>query len=127
MAFIIISLIVLLATIGFWHFFGILLGTAVIITTGIWVFAVASIIAFCIGILLLFVFTGLASFVIVLLGLVWTFVAILLFPILFPIILPIFILLAFLFWLRSRFARKVRKQQKILEDSVFPSEMNKKD
>lgn len=98
-------LIIILALIGAWHVLLPLLGGVVVVTAGLWGFAVASVIVFCVGILLLFLLTGIAGFLIVVLGGVWTVVAIALFPVLLPLMLPLLIILAFISYARGRQSR----------------------
>lgn len=98
----IISIIILLGLVIGWHLIFPILGGAIAITATAWLFIVGSIAAFCIGILLLFVFTGVGILVLAVLALGWTVLAVVLFPILFPILIPLFIIFMFISVLRRR-------------------------
>lgn len=79
-----------------WHFiFAFLGGVLVISAIGIFM-AIASIVFFCIAVLLLLTFPGLAGLFVGGIFVIWTLIAIFLVPILFPIVLPLLIIFAFL-------------------------------
>jgi hypothetical protein len=85
-----------------WHLIFPILGGVIAISAIAWLFIVGSIIAFSIGILLLFFITGVGIFVLAVIALIWTVIAIILFPILFPILIPLFIIFLFISRLRRR-------------------------
>jgi hypothetical protein len=104
---IIYILIALLAAIGVTHMLLPLFTGAIVISAGLWGFAVASVIAFCIGILLLFLVVGATALLIVALAVIWTLVAAFLFPLLLPILLPLLVVLGFISFFRRRRKEKI--------------------
>lgn len=98
----ILAIILVLAIVLGWHLLFPLIGGVLAITGIVWFFLVGSIAAFCIALLLILIVTGTGIFVVGALALVWTIVAIVLFPILFPILLPLFIILLVISYLRRK-------------------------
>lgn len=98
----ILSIAILLALVIGWHLIFPILGGVIAITSIAWLVIVGSITAFCIAILLLFVFTGVGIFVLGIFVLIWIVIAVVLFPFLFPILIPIFIIFLFISVLRRR-------------------------
>ncbi|MDP3559106.1 MAG: hypothetical protein Q8R79_01965 [Legionellaceae bacterium] len=88
-------LLILLLVIG-WHFIFALLGGVLIIgAVGIFL-AIASIMMFCVAVLISVSLPGTVALIIGGVFAIWTVVAIVLAPILFPIVLPLFIIYAVL-------------------------------
>ena len=104
---VIFALLLMFVAIISWHVFIALLGGAFVIGATAWGVVVGTVFAMCIGILLLFLVTGIGILLLGLIAAVWTVVAIALFPVLFPILAPIFII----FLVISYFCRK--KETKI--------------
>src|SRR3989338_7201452 len=98
-AIIAIAVLVILGVILGWHW---LFAGVIAVTATVWAIVIASIAMFCVGILLLFILTGLGVFMIGLIGFIWTILAIILFPIVFPILVPLFIILLFISFIRDR-------------------------
>ena len=89
----ILILLILLVIVG-WHFIFALLGGVLIIgAAGIYI-AVASIVMFCVAVLMLLSIPGAIGILIGSIFAIWTIIAIFLAPILFPIVLPLFIIYA---------------------------------
>ena len=99
--------LILVLVIG-WHIIFSILGGVFLIGATAWGIAIVSVMVFAIGILMLFLFTGVAGIVIGVLFAIWTIIAIILFPILFPLLLPLFIIYAFI-----SFTRKCKKNSTI--------------
>ncbi len=88
-------LLILLVVFG-WHFIFALLGGVLIISaTGIFL-AIASILLFCVSVLISVSLPGAVALAMVAIFAIWTIIAIILAPVLFPIILPLFIIFSFL-------------------------------
>jgi len=98
-AIIAIALIVVLAVILGWHW---LFAGAIAVTATVWAIVIASVILFCVGILALFILTGLSILFISGVGLLWTILAIVIFPVLFPILVPLLIILLFISYIRKK-------------------------
>lgn len=98
-ALIAITVLVILAVLLGWHW---LFAGAIAVTATVWAIVIASVALFCVGILLLFILTGLSVFLIGIVGLVWTILAIILFPVVFPILVPLLIILLFISYIRKR-------------------------
>lgn len=105
----ILTIIILLALVIGWHLIFPILGGVIAITATAWLVIVASIVAFCIAILLLFILTGAGIFILAIFALIWIIVAVVLFPILFPILVPLFILFLFISYLRRRQTPTIKK------------------
>lgn len=75
-----------------WHLLVAILGGSFILGTAAWGVVVGSVFALCVGILLLFILTGVGIIILGLFAALWTIVAIVLFPVLFPILAPLFII-----------------------------------
>lgn len=102
MAMAIWAIILLLVLVIGWHLAVAILGGIIVITAAPWLLIIASIVAFSIGILLLFFFTGIGIFILLGLGFIWLLLAIILFPIMFPILIPLFIIMLFVSFIRRR-------------------------
>jgi hypothetical protein len=100
------ALLLMFIAIISWHVFIALLGGAFVIGATAWSVVVGSVFAMCVGILLLFLFTGIGILLLGLIAAIWTIVAIALFPVLFPILAPIFII----FLVISYFCRNNEKK-----------------
>lgn len=100
-----IAIIILLACVIGWHAIFLTLGGVIAVGAMVWLFLVGSIVAFCIAIFLVFVLGSAGIFAIGILALIWTVLAIVLFPILFPLLMPLFILLLFISLWRRRQGR----------------------
>lgn len=99
---------IVLVVIG-WHIIFPLIGGAIIVTSAVWFAIVGSIVAFCIVVLLAFIFTtGLGIFILGLIFFIWTVLAIILFPVVFPIVLPLLII----YFIIAFFRRKKTHEQK---------------
>lgn len=98
----ILTIVILLALVIGWHLIFPILGGVIAITATAWLVIIGSIVAFCIGILLLFILTGAGIFVLAIFVLIGMIIAVVLFPILFPILIPLFILFLFISYLRRR-------------------------
>lgn len=94
-----IALLVILGVILGWHF---LFAGAIAVTATVWAIVIASVVLFCIGVLSLFILTGIGVFLIGLLGFIWAILAIALFPIVFPILVPLLIVLLFISYIRNK-------------------------
>lgn len=90
---ILITLIVMLVVLAAWHFMLPLLGITIAVSAGLWSIAVTSIVLICVATLLFFIFTGIGIFILSAFALIWTVIAIILFPILFPILIPVLLLM----------------------------------
>lgn len=102
--------IVLLVLLGLafiigWHLLFPIVGGIIAFTALAWGILLASIVIFCVAILLVFIFTGTGVFVLGVFAFVWMILAVIFFPIIFPVILPLFIL----FLLVSYFHRRKRR------------------
>lgn len=98
----ILFLIVSLAIIIGWHLFFPIVGGIIAFTAVAWGILVASVIIFCVAILLVFIFTGTGIFILGAIGLAWMLLAVFFFPLVFPIVFPLFVL----FIVVSHFLRK---------------------
>lgn len=106
---IIFLLLLALGVIIGWHlFFPLLVGGIVAITAAAWGILVASVVIFCVAILLVFIFTGIGAFILGIFAFIWMVLAIIFFPILFPILFPLFIL----FLVVSYFLRRKKRMEK---------------
>ena len=101
-----VSLFLLVALVVGWHFLFPIADGMVSITTGIWSFVVATVVIYCVAILLLFIFTGIGIFVLGIFATVWFAIAIALFPIAFPIFIPLLITVLFISYVRRRQLKK---------------------
>lgn len=91
---ILIILAAMLLSIAAWHVLLPALGISLVaLTAGVWNIAVATIVIICVATLLFFIFTGIGVLILSMFVLIWTIVAIVLFPLLFPIVLPALILM----------------------------------
>lgn len=106
----ILSIVILIALVVGWHLIFPILGGVIAITATAWIFIVGSIAAFCIAILLLFIFTGVGIFVLGIFALIWTVIAVVLFPFLFPILIPLFIIFLFISLLRRKQTTSEKKK-----------------
>lgn len=97
-AIIALALIIVLAVILGWHW---LFVGAVAVTATVWAIVIASVILFCVAILALFILTGLSILAVGFIGVIWTILGILLFPVLFPVLVPLLIILLFISYIRK--------------------------
>ncbi len=97
-----IIILLLLAVIVGWHLIFPILGGIIAITAAAWFLIVGSILAFCFAVMLLLILSGTGIFVLAFIALIWTILAILLFPILFPILLPLFVLILVVSYFRRK-------------------------
>lgn len=102
MQIILVILLILLIAIG-GHYLLPLLGVAVIASSALWGVTLATVIFFCVGILLFFVFTGVGALIIIsVISFILTITALVLFPILLPLLVPLLIVLLVVGVLRRR-------------------------
>ena len=104
---VIFALLLMFIAVISWHVFMALVGGALIIGTTAWGVVVGTVFALCVGILLLFLFTGIGILLLGLFAAIWTIVAIVLFPVLFPILAPIFIIFLVISYFSSKRENKV--------------------
>lgn len=97
-----IALLILLLLIITGHIAIALLTGAVVISLSVWGFLVASVFFFALGILLLFILTWTGALIIGTIAVIWTILAVLLFPILLPVLLPLLIILFFVSYIRRK-------------------------
>src|ERR1700761_2116509 len=86
------ALLLLFIAILCWHLLIAILGGSFILGTAAWGVVVGTVFALCVGILLLFMLTGIGIIILGLFVAIWTIIAIVLFPVLFPILAPLFII-----------------------------------
>lgn len=96
------TLILLLILIIGWHIIFPLMGGVIAFSVAAWGALIASVVAFCVAIMLLFVLTGVGIFTLGAVFFVWTLLAILLFPVIFPIIVPLLIIFFFISYFRRK-------------------------
>lgn len=89
------TLFIILALVIGWHLIFPIMGGVIAITATIWFALLASIVVFCIAVMMLFALTGFGIVAICVFFAVWTGVAVVLFPVIFPILLPLFIIFLF--------------------------------
>lgn len=95
-------LVLLLAAMLLAHiFFPFLIG-AVVITSTLWGFIIASIFIFSMTLILLFLFSGVGLFLLALFTSIWVVIAVALFPLLFPVLLPLLMVVLFISWVRKK-------------------------
>ena len=97
-----IALFILLLLIIGGHIALTLFTGAVMISFIVWGFLVASVFFFSLSILLLYILTWDGALIICAIAVIWTIVAIILFPILLPILLPLLIILFFVSYIRRK-------------------------
>lgn len=97
-----IALFILLLLIIGGHIAIALLTGAVVIGVSVWGFLVASVFFFALSILLLFILTWTGALIIAAIAVIWTLLAIILFPILLPVLLPLLIILFFVSYIRRK-------------------------
>ncbi len=98
-------LLILFVVMG-WHFvFALLGGVLIISAAGIFI-AIASIVMFCVAVLISLSLPGAFALIIGGVFAIWTIIAIVLAPILFPIVLPLFIIFAVLVQYSKRTTRR---------------------
>jgi hypothetical protein len=83
----------MLTLVGAFHIILPLLGIAIAITASIWTVAIGTILMICVAALLFFLLTGAGAAILGGFVLVWTIIAIVLFPLLFPILIPVLLLM----------------------------------
>ncbi len=99
--------LILLAVVG-WHFIYVLLGGVLIIgAAGIFI-AIASIVMFCVAVLVSLSLSSAIGLAIGVIFAIWTLIAIILSPVLFPIIFPLFIIFVIL---------SIRQRKKIVRNT----------
>jgi hypothetical protein len=91
--------------VGYYFFPAVLVGT-IAVTSVLGAILFATLIAFCIGLFLVFLFSGVGIFVVGLALLVWFIIAIALFPVLFPLLLPLLLAFCVISFLRRRQIKK---------------------
>lgn len=101
-----IGLIIILLVIFAAHMAVPLVAGAITLSVGIWTFLIASVVAFCILMVLGFVFTGIGLMVAGGTGLAWLLITLVLFPFLLPILLPLFLVAIFISYVNKRRASK---------------------
>src|ERR1043165_307987 len=97
-----IALFILLLLIIGGHIALALFTGAVVVGVSVWGFLVASVFFFSLSILLLFILTWTGALIIGAIAVIWTIVAIILFPILLPVLLPLLIILFFVSYIRRK-------------------------
>ncbi len=95
-------LIILLLLILGGHITLALLNGAVAISLTVWGFLVASIFLFCLSILLFFLLTWTGVLVLGFIAVLWTVIAVILFPVLLPILLPLLLIMFFVSYIRRK-------------------------
>lgn len=88
-----LMILILLAIVG-WHFIFVLLGGVLVIGAAGIFLAIASIMIFCVAMLVCLSFSGVVGLTIGGIFAIWTIIAIILAPILFPIVFPLFVIFA---------------------------------
>lgn len=88
----IVLLLMLILLLSF-HLLFPLLGISLVISATIWGVAIATIFLICVATMLFFLFSGVGIFILGLIVLGWTLIAIILFPLLFPIVIPVLLLM----------------------------------
>ncbi len=115
-AFFLTLMIVLVLVIGSHLFFptlaAVIAGGIIAFTAQAWAILVASVVIFCVAVMLLFILTGTGFLILGIGAFVWTLLAIILFPVIFPIIVPLFIIFLFLSYFFRRQKRKKLEDQK---------------
>lgn len=107
MPFLLLIILILLIAIG-GHYLLPVLGAAAIASSAIWGVILASVLIFCVGILLFFVFTSIGALLFIsLAAFVLSLIALVFFPILFPVLVPLFIVLVVVGIMRRRNQRKL--------------------
>lgn len=96
------ALIILLLLILGGHIALVLLNGAVAVSLTVWGLLVASIFFFCLSILLFFILTWTGVLILGFMALIWTALAVILFPILLPILLPLLLILFFISYIRRK-------------------------
>lgn len=97
-----IALFILLLLIIGGHIALALFTGAVVVGVSVWGFLVASVFFFSLSILLLFILTWTGALIIGAIAVIWTIIAIILFPILLPVLLPLLIILFFVSYIRRK-------------------------
>lgn len=97
-----IALFILLLLIIGGHIALALFTGAVVVGVSVWGFLVASVFFFSLSILLVFILTWAGALIIGAIAVIWTIVAIILFPILLPVLLPLLIILFFVSYIRRK-------------------------
>lgn len=107
MPFLLLIILILLIAIGGYYLLPVL-GAAAVASSAIWGVILASILIFCVGILLFFVFTSIGALLFIsIIAFVLSLVALIFFPILFPILVPLFIVLVVVGIMRRRNQRRL--------------------
>lgn len=91
---IVIAIALIFISLILFHLFFPILGAAVLISAAAWAVIIASVVIFCVFLLLFFIFSGaFATGILGIIALIWLIIALIIFPIIFPLIMPIFIIL----------------------------------
>lgn len=98
-------LIVAGVLVGYYFFPAVLVGT-IAVTSVVGAILFATLVAFCAGFFLIFLFSGIGIFIVGLILFVWFIIAIALFPVLFPLLLPLLLALGVISYLRRRQLKK---------------------
>lgn len=106
MALFLIVFVIILALMLGWHLAFPIIGGIIALSGVAWGLLVATIAVFCLGVMGLFLFSGIGLIFLVIIGLIWTVLAIAFFPILFPIVAPLFIILLFASYHRRKQLKK---------------------
>lgn len=99
---ILIAILLIVILVVGWHIFAPMLGLTVAFTGAAGGMVIATIGVLCVSIVLFFILSGIGMLILGLIAVVWTLVAIVLFPILFPLLVPIVILLLLIGFLFGR-------------------------
>ena len=97
-----IGLMIILLVIFAVHMAIPLVAGAITLSIGIWTFLIASVIGFCVLILLAFVITGIGLVIASGAGFVWLILTLVLFPFLLPLLLPLFLVMIFISYANKR-------------------------
>jgi hypothetical protein len=96
------AIAVILLVVLAWHVLFPLLAVGVVVTLGLWLVIVISVVLISLGVLLLFLLPSIFIGLIALIVLGWVIFAIVIFPFLFPLLAPLLIILLVLSYLMGR-------------------------
>ncbi|OGT40734.1 MAG: hypothetical protein A3E81_04445 [Gammaproteobacteria bacterium RIFCSPHIGHO2_12_FULL_36_30] len=99
---VLITLLIMLILVLAGHIILPLLGITLAITTGIWSFAIATVVLLCIATLLFFIFTGIGIFLFGIFAVAWAIGVMIVFPLLFPIIIPVLLVMLIIGFIARR-------------------------
>lgn len=94
-------ILIVVAVAGFYLAFP-FLGIVIAMSATAWAVVVSTIVFFSVAVLLFFIIPGVLVFLLSVLALIWTGMAVVLFPVLFPIIVPVLIILLVIGFIRKR-------------------------